>query len=690
MSEIKSNSSISSIITTSYNSYSGTFFPNIKFNTNRINNSKKKRIFLSSSKQREFKIQIKKNSNSLLFPVETKKINILNVKNNSSFLTYHKSDIDSNVDHNKILKKYNKYSTINNNNNINSNINNNNNFYSYNKLHLPIYKNEGGNLFSKISIKDNFHTINKKPKDTTSQFCIIYYFKESKNIYLFIPNSKFSKSFNLNEYKKNIINFNHFNLLLNTEIPYNYKIRMLKFGNMPKCFTDTCNKAQICFKKKPINSNLIWHLYPMFTMQQLIRDIHQNQFYNHFPSTFTLGRKDFMYRHYKNFKNNFKSDYKYVPETFILPDDAELFMNKYKNIFLLQRAKKKFIVKPVGLSRGRGVHILADKEEFKYLCKISKIKHGKNYLISRYISNPHTINNKKYDLRVYVLISSLFPLKIYMYKEGLVRFATEDYTKKNYDNVFVHLTNYSINKANLGKYNKNDNNGENFQSFSKWSFSEYKEYFIKNNMENIYINIFKKIKDIIVKTIITSIDDISADIANNKKNSLFELYGFDILIDNKFNAWLIEVNVGPSMQCNSELDLEIKTNLFGDIINVLGLKFYEHHNKDLLYFIDKEKMKEYNSNINLKIDKNNLGIIKSQIYNEFDINNIKYKGKEYDNDYFVNGVLREFNEEKQRSLITDFEMLFPQKETLKYYVKFMSKNGNNADNIVTWQYVITH
>ena len=168
------------------------------------------------------------------------------------------------------------------------------------------------------------------------------------------------------------------------------------------------------------------------------------------------------------------------------------------------------------------------------------------------------------------------------------------------------------------------------------------------------------------------------------------MYGFDILIDNKFNAWLIEVNVGPSMQCNSELDLEIKTNLFSDIINVLGLKFYEHHNKDLLYFIDKEKMKEYNSNINLKIDKNNLGIIKSQIYNEFDINNIKYKGKEYDNDYFINGVLREFIEEKQRSLITDFEMLFPQKETLKYYVKFMSKNGNNADNIVTWQYVITH
>lgn len=42
-----------------------------------------------------------------------------------------------------------------------------------------------------------------------------------------------------------------------------------------------------------------------------------------------------------------------------------------------------------------------------------------------YISNPHLIHNYKYDLRVYVLITSIDPLRVYMYKDGLVRFATE-------------------------------------------------------------------------------------------------------------------------------------------------------------------------------------------------------------------------------------------------------------------------
>ena len=45
-------------------------------------------------------------------------------------------------------------------------------------------------------------------------------------------------------------------------------------------------------------------------------------------------------------------------------------------------------------------------------------------LASKYISNPHLINGLKYDLRVYVLVTSFNPLKIYIYNDGLVRFAT--------------------------------------------------------------------------------------------------------------------------------------------------------------------------------------------------------------------------------------------------------------------------
>jgi len=52
------------------------------------------------------------------------------------------------------------------------------------------------------------------------------------------------------------------------------------------------------------------------------------------------------------------------------------------------------------------------------------VKNKKDILVSEYICNPHLINNFKYDLRIYVLVTSYDPLKIYMFKEGLTRFAT--------------------------------------------------------------------------------------------------------------------------------------------------------------------------------------------------------------------------------------------------------------------------
>jgi len=60
-------------------------------------------------------------------------------------------------------------------------------------------------------------------------------------------------------------------------------------------------------------------------------------------------------------------------------------------------------------------------------------------------------NKCKFDLRIYVLIKSICPLKIFVYKEGLARFSTEKYSKpnrNNMQNMCMHLTNYAINKKN--------------------------------------------------------------------------------------------------------------------------------------------------------------------------------------------------------------------------------------------------
>jgi len=108
----------------------------------------------------------------------------------------------------------------------------------------------------------------------------------------------------------------------------------------------------------------------------------------------------------------------------------------------------------VAASCGRGIKIVDSKRI------ISNKKEG--ILASRYIMNPHLINGLKYDLRVYVLVTSYCPLKVYIYNDGLVRFATELYNldPKNINEKFVHLTNFSINKKNTAKFVKNNDDSD--------------------------------------------------------------------------------------------------------------------------------------------------------------------------------------------------------------------------------------
>ncbi|MFN9908962.1 MAG: hypothetical protein ACK56F_23040, partial [bacterium] len=62
---------------------------------------------------------------------------------------------------------------------------------------------------------------------------------------------------------------------------------------------------------------------------------------------------------------------------------------------------------------------------------------------------------------IYVLVTSYDPMKVYLFKEGLTRFATEKYSTNmnSLKKRFVHLTNYSVNKRNIEGYVRNQDKG---------------------------------------------------------------------------------------------------------------------------------------------------------------------------------------------------------------------------------------
>lgn len=106
-------------------------------------------------------------------------------------------------------------------------------------------------------------------------------------------------------------------------------------------------------------------------------------------------------------------------------------------------------MKPSASSCGRGIKVLS---------KTAHVGKKQGCVVSKYVHKPLLINGFKFDMRLYVLVTSYDPLKIYLYKDGLVRFATEKYSlnPSSLKKRFIHLTNYSVNKKNLEKYVPNE------------------------------------------------------------------------------------------------------------------------------------------------------------------------------------------------------------------------------------------
>ena len=115
------------------------------------------------------------------------------------------------------------------------------------------------------------------------------------------------------------------------------------------------------------------------------------------------------------------------------------------------------------------------------------------------------LDGLKFDLRLYVLVLSCEPLKVFLYQEGLVRFATHKYKpldinadKASLNNLFMHLTNYAVNKE---AENFKPAKGMNDDTSHKRTLKKVLERLKKEGLDTE--KIMGEIKDVIVKTLIT-------------------------------------------------------------------------------------------------------------------------------------------------------------------------------------------
>jgi len=218
---------------------------------------------------------------------------------------------------------------------------------------------------------------------------------------------------------------------------YNAVLNTMRHGGLYK--TGVHHRGKAC---------LHWGIHPQ---PETLRTYHPFERANHFPGSWHLGRKDRLWQNIHRMKRKWPHEFNIMPVSFVIPDYYNAWVSARENL-----PSAIWIYKPNNMSCGRGIRLLSSNIDPALDKKMSQ----KSGVIQRYIDRPLLVNGFKFDLRLYVMVTSFDPLKVYLNAEGLVRIATERY-KASEDNLHhrtMHLTNYSVNKHSEA-YVKNLDNG---------------------------------------------------------------------------------------------------------------------------------------------------------------------------------------------------------------------------------------
>ncbi|KAG7198138.1 hypothetical protein KM043_005557 [Ampulex compressa] len=258
----------------------------------------------------------------------------------------------------------------------------------------------------------------------------------------------------------------------------------------------------------------------------------------------------------KRFQKLFPRDYNFFPKTWCFPADHGEAMAYSK-----MRRSKTFIIKPDTGCQGRGIYLTKNLKD---------VKPTERMICQVYVSRPFLADGYKFDLRIYTLITSCDPLRIYVYNDGLARFATSRYkepTGHNTSNVFMHLTNYAVNKhSRLYVIDDEIGSKRKISTLNKWL-----------KMKNIDIeSLWTRIDEVIIKTILAAYPILKHSYhtcfpTHDKTYACFELLGFDVLLDWKLKPYLLEVNHSPSFHTDAQIDKDVKENLLTDTFDMLNL-----------------------------------------------------------------------------------------------------------------------
>ncbi|KAL3876936.1 hypothetical protein ACJMK2_034716 [Sinanodonta woodiana] len=270
---------------------------------------------------------------------------------------------------------------------------------------------------------------------------------------------------------------------------------------------------------------------------------------NKFPGMSWICSKINLFRVLDQMRDLYPTEFNFYPRTWYLPDQLHQFACDMRGMMEKKKARSTFIVKPDEGSQGEGIYLIRDPLE--YICNT-----GRNHVAQEYLTDVLLIDKFKFDLRVYVVLTNLDPLQFYICGEGLARFSTVPYetpTNKNIHEVFMHLTNYSLNKKS-STFNKSEKEDEG----SKRTLTSVIARLARMGFDTD--RLWRTIERLVCKTMIAILPDLKIEYQTTLPPgkpgpSCFQILGFDILLLQNLQPMLLEINSGPSLRIDGEQEV---------------------------------------------------------------------------------------------------------------------------------------
>ncbi|XP_032832427.2 tubulin polyglutamylase TTLL11 isoform X2 [Petromyzon marinus] len=323
-------------------------------------------------------------------------------------------------------------------------------------------------------------------------------------------------------------------------------------------------------------SQLKWKEYPFGRRQPCDIYWHGTSFHdsenvcsgivNKFPGMSELVRKVNLSRALRTMQQLFPDEYTFYPGSWILPEEFPLFeADKLREKD--PSRKLTFIVKPDSGSQGDGIFLISSPQELH----AAGCLRGRPTIVQEYVQRPLLLEKLKFDIRLYVLLSSLEPLEVYVSREGLCRFCTEVYQEpnpKNLHRLYMHLTNYSLN-VHSGRFVHSDS----ASTGSKRTLGSLLGRLAARGLD--VHRLWRDLVGLVLKTVLALAPGLRvghhAEEGRGRRAGgrggggpeCFQILGFDILLQRNLKPVLLEVNANPSLKIDH--DLEVSPGVFDSV-----------------------------------------------------------------------------------------------------------------------------